>query len=204
MKNRIVACVGMKGSGKSVMFTRLLLDCPRILVYDVLNEHRWCANTVYDLEELEEFMRECHRLPRFCVRLVPTYAGEEFEPFAAFAMRCYGVVVGFEEIPAFTTASSMPREFERLVLQGRHRALSFCFTGQRFAEMPRTLTAQCDAFVIFGTYEPGDLHAIETRCGSEFRREIEKLHAHEALVYEIRDRRWYKADTESVRGLLIP
>ncbi len=96
----------------------------------------------------------------------------------------------------------MPREFERLVLQGRHHGLNIIWTAQRFAEVPRTLTAQCDAFVIFHAGEPIDLQAIEARTGSEFRRAVQELPRYSALVYDVNLAESYAMGPEAARRVL--
>jgi hypothetical protein len=142
MKNRLISVIGRKGSGKSVAATRVMANCPRIVLFDVMGEHDWCPNPLESIEELEEGLRDMHNgggsRARFALRFLPsTFA--EIEPFAEMMRRCSNVTVLFEETPGWTSASSMPESFERLVLTGRHKAINMVFTGQRFSEMSRTL-----------------------------------------------------------------
>jgi hypothetical protein len=200
MKNRLISVIGRKGSGKSVAATRVMANCPRIVLFDVMGEHDWCPNPVESIEELEEGLRDMHNgggsRARFALRFLPsTFA--EIEPFAEMMRRCSNITVLFEETPGWTSANSMPESFERLVLTGRHKAINMVFTGQRFSEMSRTLTAQCDAFVVFSSGEPLDLQALEARTSSEFRRAVQELPQYKALVFDVVSREYFHFDQEA-------
>ncbi len=178
-----------------------MAEAPRLLIWDALAEHDWVPNTVSTIDDLCQFLKDSHGRGWFAVRLVPASL-KEVDAFSRLAFCCYRTAVGFEEVPTFASASAMPRDFERLVLQGRHRGLDFVFTGQRFAEMPRTLTAQCDAFVLFGAGEPLDLAAVEARTSAEFRRAVQELPQYKALVYDLARRKQSPATPEVMARLL--
>lgn len=200
MKNKLCAVIGRKGSGKSIAATRIMANCPRIVLFDVMGEHGWCPNPVQGIEELEEGLRDLHNgngsRARFALRFLPS-AFADIEPFADMMRRCSNVTVLFEETPGWTSASSMPENFERLVLTGRHKAINMVFTGQRFSEMSRTLTAQCDAFVVFSSGEPLDLQALEARTSSDFRRAVQELPQYKALVFDVVSREHFPFNQEA-------
>lgn len=207
MRNRLVAVIGRKGSGKSVAAIRLMANCPRIVLFDVMGEHDWCPNPVESIEELEEGLRAMHNgdgsRARFAIRFLPSL-NEDIEPFADVMRRCSNVTVLFEETPGWTSASSMPSSFERLVLRGRHKAINMVFTGQRFSEMSRTLTAQCDAFVVFSSGEPLDLQAIEARTSSDFRRAVQELPRYKAVVFDVQGRESFPFDQDAAVRIMKP
>jgi hypothetical protein len=82
----------------------------------------------------------------------------------------------------------MPAEFGRLVRLSRHRGIYIFWTAQRFAEVPRTLTALTDVFNIFAVSEPRDLDALAERTSPEIADQVATLEPHEGIEYDVRTR----------------
>jgi len=95
------------------------------------------------------------------------------------------MTVVFEEVPAYSSAGSWPDAFAKLCLQGRHQLLDILYTGQRFAEIRRSLTAQTDKFYLFATREPRDIQAMEDRIGVEAAQQVSELSLHEPLIFDV-------------------
>ena len=81
--------------------------------------------------------------------------------------------------------SSMPEGLDVLARMGRHRRVDLFFTGQRFAELPRRLTATADYFVLFGQREPRDLEALAERVGRDVAGQVERLPLHGRVIYDV-------------------
>jgi hypothetical protein len=93
--------------------------------------------------------------------------------------------LALEEIPHYCTAGSMPEGLDVLARMGRHRQVDLVYTGQRFAELPRRLTATTDFFVLFGQREPRDLEALAERVGRDLAERVAGLPLHGRLVYDV-------------------
>jgi hypothetical protein len=59
------------------------------------------------------------------------------------------------------------------------------YTGQRFAELPRRLTATTDFFVLFGQREPRDLEALAERVGRDVAEWVERLPLHGRVIFDV-------------------
>ncbi len=198
--NLIVGFVGKKGSGKSYAFKHRLSRERYVVLYDVRDEHGDVfPNRVTDLEDLEDLIRD-HieaKKPALAARFIPQGSPKSsIDEFCELIFGFRGLTIGFEEVPAYSGPSWMPEGFEQITLQGRHKRLNIFYTGQRFAELPRSLTAQTDKFVLFATREPRDLSELENRVGAETARIVSELPRHEAVTYD--------AETgETYRGVVV-
>ncbi len=201
-QNRIIGCIGAKGSGKSTAFQKILTFEKRQVLFDAMDEHEWCPNRFTDLADLLDFLDSQFDFEAgevqayFAARYVPSGDPEnEVEDFCAEMFRYQMVTLGFEEVPQFAAASYLPRNFGRVIRQGRHRKISTIWTGQRASEVPRSLTAQTDIFGIFRQREPADLDALSARCGDDVARRVAKLGLHDCITFnaltgETRERLW--------------
>jgi hypothetical protein len=156
-------------------------------------------HSLSDLGSLEEYISwgiENHR--RVGVAFIPSNPKSEIDDFCDLLFDGFlNLTIAFEETPAYSGPSWMPEGFERLVLQGRHNHFDLYFTGQRYSEMNRSLTSQCDYHVIGSTHEPTDLQALEARVGAEATRRIAELEPRTFVTYSVED--------HSIRGgVVIP
>ncbi len=186
--NLIVGFVGKKGSGKSYAFKHQLSRKRYVVLYDVRDEHGDVfPNRVTDLDDLDDLIRDHIKAkkPALAGRFVPQGSPKNsIDEFCELMFRFTGLTIGFEEVPAYSGSSWMPEGFEQITLQGRHNLLNIFYTGQRFAELPRSLTAQTDKFVLFASREPRDLSELENRVGAETARIVSGLPRHEAVTYD--------------------
>lgn len=189
MQNQIISFSGRKGSGKSTLMARVLRRSERLVIWDPLGEHTWCPNPFTDPGELAEFIKWSRTERCFAARYIPQ--GDPIEEIDEFCFQCYrrgDLTVAVEEVPLFASAGAMPPEFGRIVRLGRHRRVDLFHTGQRFAEIPRTLTGMTDMFCIFQVTEPRDLDALADRIGRDGADRVARLQRYEALVYDVQTR----------------
>jgi hypothetical protein len=95
------------------------------------------------------------------------------------------LTVALEEIPHYCTAGWMPDGLDVLSRMGRHRRIDLVYTGQRFAELPRMLTATTDYFVLFGQREPRDLEALADPVGRDVAEKVERLPLHGRVIFDV-------------------
>ncbi|MHB8413724.1 MAG: hypothetical protein ACYDDI_17545 [Candidatus Acidiferrales bacterium] len=191
LQTEIFACSGRRGTGKSTLMAFKLERSSRIVLFDPLGEHgHWCPNPIYSIGKLEDFLDWSHSQQKFACRYIPL--GEPLEEFEDFCAAVYwrgSLTVGIEEISLVCSSpSAMPGEFGKLIRLSRHRGLNVCWTAQRFAEVPRTLTALTDVFAIFGVSEPRDLDALADRTSPEIADRVASLKLHDGIMFDVRDR----------------
>jgi hypothetical protein len=83
----------------------------------------------------------------------------------------------------------MPPELRRMVNQGRHRGLNQIYTGLRYAEIPRSISAGADVQILFRSGEPVELDSMRVGIGVEAAERAQGFGRHEALVF-FSDRSW--------------
>jgi hypothetical protein len=103
---------------------------------------------------------------RLAVR--PTWRGkiaEEFELFCRAAFRIGALRAVVEEVSFVASPQSLGPHFLRLIVAGRHRGVSLCVVGQRYAQFPRTCTSQASFICTFRQSENADVEYLRARLG---------------------------------------
>lgn len=187
VQNRIVGIIGRKGSGKSTYVRELLRYCPRFVVFDVMGEHAppTAKNRFEKSSQLKRFLKWSRQQPTFACAYWPTDdLGEEIEEVARLIYARGHLCFACEEVPLYTLAGSMPPLFGKLIRTGRHQQIDICWTAQRAAEVPKTLTALTDVWVLFSQTEPRDLSALADRCGRDVADRVAGLGLHDYFVWD--------------------
>lgn len=185
-RNVIIGCVGLRGSGKSTALREIVSCRPRLVVVDVLGEHGF-GQQVSDLDEALDMLDTVQGRENFAITIQPG-RGDLVGVVDAVCDAVFEVgslALSLEEIPHYCTAGSMPEGLSVLARMGRHRHVDLIYTGQRFAELPRRLTATTDYFVLFGQREPRDLEALSDRVGRDVAGRVEGLPLHGRVVYDV-------------------
>lgn len=185
-KNVVIAFIGRRYTGKSTHLTEFLVKRDRVITVDPNGEHVWTPNELNSIDELREFMKWGRKKAQWAANFVP---GEDIEDDVAEASRIIfdagDCAVAFDEITEYCSAGHAPKAFSRLVRRGRHRGIDVFYTSLRFAETPRTLTAQTDRFFLFRQSEPSDLEGIAKRFGPEVDGMVQQLGEHEYVEWDI-------------------
>jgi len=184
-RNKVIGCIGLRGSGKSTALREIVSCRERLVVIDPLGEHRF--GHVADFDDGLEALGEVASRKIFAVTIQPG-RGDLADAVDAICEECFQIgslFLAIEEIPQFCTASWMPDGLDMLARLGRHRGVSLVYTGQRFAEIPRRLTSTTDVFVLFGQREPSDLQALAGRVGRETAERVERLSLHGRVIFDV-------------------
>jgi hypothetical protein len=185
-QNQIVGIVGRKGTGKSSYLRELLRRCPRFLVFDVMAEHaRQGGNQLESPTQLDRFLKWSRAQEKFAASYIPDGAlDEEIEEVARLVYGRGHLCFACEEVPLYTQPGYMPPLLGKLVRTGRHRHIDVAWTAQRAAEVPKTLTALTDVWILFSQVEPRDLSALADRCGREVADRVAGLGLHDFFVFD--------------------
>ena len=187
VQNRIVGVVGRKGSGKSTKVRELLRYCPRWVAFDPMSDHAELAggNVLESPEALEKFLKWSRGEQFFAGVYVPSEEpAEEIEEVSRLIYGRGDLCFVCEEVPIYTMAGYIPPLFGKLIRTGRHRRLDVCWTAQRAAEVPKTLTSLTDVWVLFSQTEPKDLTALAERCGREVADSVAALGPHDYFLWD--------------------
>lgn len=199
MRNRLILCVGFRGSGKSTVASSILRANNGVFLFDPHGDdaYRWILNTAHSVVELEDYSRwrRAANPKRVALRYVPDGRLDPYEAlndFCAWAWAWRNIWMCIEEVSESckgVSAQGMPPELRRIVNQGRHRGLNQLYCGLRYAEIPRPISAGADVQILFRSQEPLDLDAMRGRIGSEAAEKVQGLGKHEALAF-FPDRTW--------------
>jgi hypothetical protein len=166
---------------------REIVACrPRLVVVDVMGEHRF-GEVVSDLEDALEILDAVQGRKNFAVTLRPGRGdlASVVDQVCDCVFEIGNLALALEEVPHYCTAGSMPEGLDVLARMGRHRHVDLIYTGQRFAELPRRLTATTDYFILFGQREPRDLEALAERVGRAVADQVERLPLHGRVVFDV-------------------
>jgi hypothetical protein len=191
-QNRIVACAGRKGSGKSTKAREILQQSPRLFAYDTMGEHRWIPDTFDQLDEALVYLMESYNYETFMGRYVSEDDDEEkdFNEVCATVYDQGNMMFAIEEVVMLGCSPGYaPKKFKKLMRLGRHRNVDMLYTTQRLGECPRALTAATDVFILFAHSEPRDLERIQERCGPDISRKVASFSGHEFLIYDVASKR---------------
>jgi hypothetical protein len=190
LQNKIVACIGTKGSGKSTVFAALLKRRERVVVWDAMGEHAWVPNRLESPEALRAFLQWSRKRERFAASYVPGGdLTEEIEEVAGMVYARGDLAFGIEELPLVCSPSYVPPVLGKLIRTGRHKRLDVFWTCQRISEVGRIFTALADEFIFFLQREPRDLDAISDRCGRDVSEKVAALGLHGHFLWNAVDRK---------------
>lgn len=185
IQNRIIACVGRKGAGKSTWLGTHLAYCPRVVVFDPLDEYDSVLNRIESLHRLEQFLKWSRGRETFSCRYIPAAEPEEeIEHITPLVYDRGSLCLVCEEIALYTQPGYVPPLLGKLVRTGRHREIDLCWATQRPAECSKTITALTDIWVLFSLTEPRDIEAVSLRCGPEIADRVVNLAQHDHFVWD--------------------
>lgn len=186
MQNVVIGIAGKRGSGKSTILKSIALTAPRLLVWDLLGEHRWCPNALHNATEISAFVSWAHGRERFAARVVPEDTSDDtFEALCQLAYREGRLLLVVEEVAMISKPNWLPASFDKVVRLGRHRGVSVAWTTQRLSEVARRLTSTTDAFLLFFHHEPRDVEAIQQRCGVAVADVVSGLGKHNFVSWDV-------------------
>ena len=187
VQNRIIGIVGRKGSGKSSRLRELLRYCPRFIGFDPMGEHTQVekVNRFDSPAQLAQFLKHSRKEETFAGAYVPGgELEEEIEEVARLVYARGQLCFACEEVPLYTQAGYMPPLLGKLIRTGRHREIDIVWTAQRAAEVPKTLTALTDVWILFSQTEPRDLSALADRCGGDVAERVAGLGLHDYFIWD--------------------
>jgi hypothetical protein len=182
-KNLIVTVIGVKGSGKTCMIRELCADLPRLLVYDPRGQLPECGVVFMSIGEVVEYLRTKDNFKkRYRVVFQPLNDGETLQ-FFLIAAQLRDYVLAVDEGSMIASPTSINPQFDHIIRYGRHDGVSVLSGARRAAELPRILTSQSDAFIVFKQHEPRDVEWLTDAVGSETAKSVQDLQGHDRVVF---------------------
>lgn len=163
-----VCVVGNTGCGKSVWANARRKGIYRCVVYDPLNESKMGGGTVTVAEFIAN--KEKYRQGSLRVQVIPTRydqsgMADEFDALCAAIYDVGALDFNIEELSFVCSPSRVPSNFGRLAAAGRHRAVSLCCVGQRFAQFPLLVRGAASRIIAYRQQDPADVKDLVSRVG---------------------------------------
>lgn len=176
----------MTGQGKSEKAKQLLLEFPRVIIFDPQNEYDGYSKinekklfnpiTVLTFPDLCDFLIANINSRTFIVRCkFRTYIEHEFT-FQLVNNSFENVCLVLEEVEKYVSPVDRDTPFNQLVNYGRHNNVSLIAIGRRMPEFSTTLRSQSARIISFYQNLPLDIQTMNT-----FGLNVEKLNEHECV-----------------------
>jgi AAA domain-containing protein len=152
--------LGVRGFGKTTLLRRLLMDRPRVVGVDPMDQFQpiaWAASQhgrIYD-----GLPGALPRPPRRFFASVPLDWNDPLETISdavEAAVRAQDVTLAIDEADVHLGPTTIPAILRAAIHVGRHFGISVIVTARRAAGLPRLLTSQADRIYAFRTHEPRD------------------------------------------------
>lgn len=200
-KNRMVAALGRKGSGKSqLMRTEQYAGGERrIITLDWTGEDkehypravevggmRAASKTLRELVDATEHDGDNARWHLIVADLSPLeverllwFLSPPYRPgVVGFSRAVGGLALECTEVDVIAPANGASEAFRHAVARGRHALLSFYLATRRPHECSRAITSQADEVISFRMHEPRDVKFIRDTCGETFAEISQRLPKH--------------------------
>lgn len=181
-RNSITVIIGRKASGKSSAAAELVQDEPRRLYIDPMREFtNGVVITKYDdlvrylkpllHQKYSAVFRSISDEELLAAIALPTANGDPEHPPMP------GLTIIIDEADRWCNAQRAEKPLHDLANYGRHFRVSVVFVARRAAELPKTIRANADRFIIGYTFEPRDVEYLEEFIGPEKAAEVRALPA---------------------------
>jgi len=164
---KINIIIGTRGSGKSYLTKKLILEKPRMLIYDTQHEYRDAIGFEHDEYEmmLQYWQKHCEGSFRLAYRPADAMDLEEFDRIAALVFALGDMTFVCEEVHTYCQTNRVTPNFKAVLSRGRHKGIEvFCVTQRPFG-IDRYVTSQAKRAHLFATNEPRDLQYIRDYFG---------------------------------------
>lgn len=189
MASECITILGKRGSGKSTLAWEFAKLHPRLVVFDITNEHP-DENFDYVVEDFETFCETILKTERSSsFRILFRFSVESDDQDAEFdhALRILyyrgNHAILIEEVWTYSKRGYLPKWLRHCYLTGRHRNLSMIVTSQRPASVHKDIMAQTSQFFSGTMFESNDVRYLSEFLGKETAESLRALPQFRFLRY---------------------
>lgn len=180
---------GLKGSGKTTLTRRLLVDHRRVLIVDPQREYRQVAVEVGSMQELADYLERTDG--RWRIAYFSTQLEQDFPLLCAAAWSIGNLLFVVEEVDRFCEPAWIPQELFQIVNYGRHApagSVDYLAVSRRPADVHRALTSQAYEIYCFTIGEPRDVEYLSKLVARDFAEGLPALRPHHFRFMDLYDR----------------
>lgn len=165
-----VCVVGNTGCGKSVWAKAYRRNIYRCVVFDPLQESPMGGGSVsvsFFCANRNRYRSGSLRISVYPDRFDAIGMAEDFNSLCEAIYDIGALCFCIEELSFVCSPSRVPDNFGRLAAAGRHRAVSLCCIGQRFAQFPLLVRGAASRIIAYRQQDPADVKDLVSRIGEE-------------------------------------
>lgn len=169
----IIACLGMRGCGKTYLSRWIQSLYPRKVIIDSLNEYEETANTTYDITSFFNVMLANEHNTQFEIIFkndIENKAGVEiFNELVRVVYYRGSTLLCIDEIQLFSDVGhyGLCEWLENYIFIGRHAGAGLIFSTQRIGMLNKNILSQCSHVFIGYMHEFNDIKNICNFTGLE-------------------------------------
>jgi len=174
--------LGKRGSGKSYLAKKMVLQHSRYLIYDTLGEYT-DGVVIQSLAELSTFWEKVYR-KKFRIIYQPLDPELEFDAICELVWQCENMTFLVEEVDRYARPLAMSLPFKEIIQRGRHHDITFIGVTQRPHGVDKLITSQAKAMYIFNTTEPRDIKYFQEVVGDGVIEKFAELKQYEYVKWQ--------------------
>ena len=174
--------LGKRGSGKSYLAKKMVLQHSRYLIYDTLGEYT-DGVVIQSLAELSGFWEKVYR-KKFRIIYQPLDPELEFDAICELVWQCENMTFLVEEVDRYARPLAMSLPFKEIIQRGRHHDITFIGVTQRPHGVDKLITSQAKAMYIFNTTEPRDIKYFQEVVGDGVIEKFAELKQYEYVKWQ--------------------
>lgn len=183
-EKKVILIIGKRGSGKSYLVQKMITNCRRLLIYDIMSEYN--DGIVFGTETYRDLCTFWLMVHKRGFRLVyrPIQPKKEIADLASAVFALGDMTFVVEEIDSVCTAYDLPETFSRLIARGRHRNITLIGVTPAPFGIHRDLTRQAKEIYVFNTKEPRDRDYLRNLLGQEIESKLDALEKFQYVKWE--------------------
>jgi hypothetical protein len=189
MFNKIIIVIGPKRTGKTRLTSKLASDIDRCVTFDIMKDAQYTTTATVVRGKPAELARSIGPdKQKFNVVYQPTIIkvkenglldAPEFEPILKLCHLRGDMWFIIDEAHLLCNYRTCPAELVMASYVGGHSGFSMILIAQSFSGIHPIVRRNADEFYLWKLIEPGDIEAVEDRCGKEVGIQVQQLRATE-------------------------
>lgn len=169
-----VIILGVPLTGKTYFAAQLTKDCTRVIYFDPCGDYARYGATEFTVDELEA-AQYILRKPAFKIAVRPNdddsaSMADDLERTVRLCRSVGHMTIVLDEVGDYCQEGA--RTINKLFRNGRHDDIVTILVSQVATDIPKTCRRIATKFYSFLQEDPGDLDALEEKCGSNFREKV--------------------------------
>lgn len=180
-----VIILGVPLTGKTYFAANLTKDCTRVIYFDPCGDYEKYGAIEFTIDELEA-AQHVLKQPKFKISLRPndedsSAMADDLHRMVTLCRSVGQMTIVLDEVGDYCQEGA--RTINKLFRNGRHDGIVTILVSQVATDIPRTCRRIATKYYSFLQEDPGDLDALEEKCGPEFSGKVRKWQVGDAPAH---------------------